>query len=325
MGGPSHNTFHAEKVALLSTLAPLFPDVCETDAQLRAIEAAYPHQHQWLQRHFSAMQRIYLPLWRSLGPAYVASLSQSIGGDPVPLVAQVEIWPETWTGHQEALHQLLEESRLREGWRNYTHLVKLEHSHTDGRQQLGKAEQELRQSSAPLREIPLYQSFMRTSCQQIVVLPVDQWRVMQTHDLEANKQYRPQDVNAAVVDRLAYRVAQVFNAPPFVDVALLEDSPGWCAPVVWSTNPGQLTNPINCHGMRDRVESVEEHDAVPMLPVHEGREWRYEGFFGLLRVTTEDEADWMVAVLAPMHFVRSLAHSVHWYGGHVQFNRKTVS
>ena len=176
--------------------------------------------------------------------------------------------------------------------------------------------------------MPLYLSSIRASCQQLVCLPVDQWQVLHTHSAHANTDadadadadqttaqvYRPHTVHTPTVDRLAQRLALVFNAPPCVDVALLQENPGWQEPVIWDTDAGTLTNPNSCHGMRDRWEHGWQGEVVPLPDDAVRPEWRYEGFYGQLRVTLEDSTPWLVTVLAPLHFVRHLVKSAQWYG-----------
>lgn len=105
----------------------------------------------------------------------------------------------------------------------------------------------------------------------------------------------------------------MFNAPPFVDAELLRESCGWSEPVVWAISTGSLTEPTNSHGMRDRCAHGWRGDFQPMADDAVAPHWRYEGFFGRLCVTREHGEDWTVAVLAPLHFVRRMAHSVEWY------------
>ena len=76
---------------------------------------------------------------------------------------------------------------------------------------------------------------------------------------------------------------------------------------------GQLIGHINSHGMHDLCEHGWQGQFKPLPADAVHPEWRYEGFYGLLRVTPEDGADWLVAVLAPLHFVCRLAYSVAWY------------
>lgn len=82
---------------------------------------------------------------------------------------------------------------------------------------------------------------------------------------------------------------------------------------MWSTNAGQLTGEIDCHGMRDRCEHGWKGDTQPLPQDAVAPNWRFEGFCGHLRVTLESGDDWVVTVLALVHFVRRLAYSVQWY------------
>lgn len=302
-----------DKAEWLQSLAPLFPDVSDTEARLQALESTLPAESQWQHRHFEAAQTLWMPLWSALAPAYVTALSRSIGSDAGPLAVQVEHWPATVADHQQALHQLLSESRLRQGWREYALWLGEVYYRNNDQQQKIQKEQAFRQTSLPLCDIPLYQSSMRVSCQQLVCLPVDQWQALRQPTTAHASGYCPHNVHAPTVNRLATRVAQVFNSPPLVDVHLLQNNPGWDEPVVWNTNSGQLTGHINSHGMHDRCEHGWQGGYTPLPAEAAYPEWRYEGFYGLLRVTLEDGTDWMVAVLAPLHFVRRLAYSVDWY------------
>lgn len=267
-----------DKATWLRTLAPLFPDVSDTEARLQALQTLYPADHQWHPRHFVAAQTIYLQLWQALAPAYVATLAQSFGDDATLFAVRVAHWPETVAEHQQALQRLLAESHLRDGWHHYARWFDEVHCRLNDPQQKQAAEQAFRQTSVPLREIPLYQSFIRASCQQLACLPVAQWHALHQGAPTSPTGYSPQDVDAAMVDRLATRVAQVFHAPPLVDVALLQDNPGWHDPVVWPTNAGQLIGNIDCHGMLDRCELGWRGQTAPLPPDAAYPEWRYEGF-----------------------------------------------
>ena len=70
--------------------------------------------------------------------------------------------------------------------------------------------------------------------------------------------------------------------------------------MVWNTLSGQLIGHINSHGMHDLCEHGWQGQFKPLPAYAVHPEWRYEGFYGLLRVTLEDGADWLVAVLAPL-------------------------
>ncbi|HRK37432.1 MAG TPA: hypothetical protein PK347_03515 [Burkholderiaceae bacterium] len=314
----------SNKAAFLQSIAPLFPNMGSTAAHLQALEARFPddadwhpgHAKPWLQRYFVAAETLYLPIWSALAPVYAAALAQSVGPDHAPLAVQVEHWPATLAGQQQALHRLLHTSRLRQAWRAYMQCFGAAQPDPAAKE---RAQQLARESSAPLREVPLHLSSIRASCQQLVCLPVDQWQALHTQsaDADADKAttqvYRPHTVHTPTVDRLAQRVAQVFNAPPCVDVALLQETPGWQEPVIWDTDAGTLTNPNSCHGMRDRWEHGWQGEVVPLPSDAVHPEWRYEGFYGQLRVTLEDGTPWLVTVLAPLHFVRHLANSAQWY------------
>lgn len=305
-----------DKSALLRALAPLFPDVSDTERRLQALAADFRDHtggggegEDWQRLHYLAAEAIYLPLWRALAPAYVAALSTPCGDDSEHLQVEVETWPDTVEEHQQHLKALLEQSRLCQAWRDYARFFDADHASASDAEEQDAAEQRFRRSNAPLREIPLYQSSMRVSCQQLVCLPVAQWQAL--HD--PSLQYEPASVDAQVVVQLATRIAQVFNAPPFVDADLLRESCGWSEPVVWAASPGQLTEPTNSHGIRDRCAHGWRGDFQPMADDAVAPHWRYEGFFGRLRVTRENGEDWTVAVLAPLHFVQRMAHSVEWY------------
>ncbi len=303
-----------DRAAFLRSMAPLFPGVSETEARLQAIEADSRADESgdpqaWQRRHYLAAEQIYLPLWTALAPAYVEALASAWGDGAGRLVVQPEVWPSAVAKHQEHLHALLEHSRLRQAWRDYARWFGADKPRSGGGAKEAEAKQVFLQSCTPLREIPLYQSSLRVSCQQLVCLPVPQWQALQN----ASVPYRPDLVDAAVVERLATRVAQVFNAPPVVDADLLLGHVGWVAPMVWTTSTANLTVPTNSHGMRDRWEHGWRGDVQPLPADAVAPHWRYEGFYGQLRVTLENGEDWIVGVLAPLHFVRRLAHSVEWY------------
>lgn len=300
-----------DKAQFLRRLAPLFPDVHDTEARLQAIEAALPGDEHWMLRHMRAVEGIYFPLWQAMAPAYVATLAAPFGADAANLTVCVESWSATVAEQQQSLHFLLAQSRLRQSWRDYAHWFVDDYCKTNDQAAKAAAEQVFRQSSAPLREIPLYMGYMRLSCQQLVCLPLHEWQAL--HD-EKQSFAPPQAVDTAVVERLATRVAQVFNSPPLVDVELLRDGQAWDEPVVWTTNAGQLTGGMDCHGMRDRWEHGWRGEEQPLPPDAPAPHWRYEGFCGHLRVTLESGQEWVVSVLAPAHFVRRLAYSVEWYG-----------
>lgn len=77
--------------------------------------------------------------------------------------------------------------------------------------------------------------------------------------------------------------------------------------IVWSTSPGNLTGSIDNHGMTDRL--LDDYGRPRPANYHgEGNTptWRFDDFFGQLRVTLENGEDWYVTVQAPSHFVGAL-------------------
>lgn len=299
-----------DKAAFLRSLAPLFPDVSDTEARLQAIERDLPEREDHRQRHFRAAEEIYFPLWQVLGPAYAATLATPFGSDAARLQVHVEDWPTTLEMQQSRLHGLLEQSRLRQAWRDYAGLLDLAYYRATNRAQQDADQAACRSSYKPLREVPLYMGLMRMACQQLVCLPKAQWQALSNPSLP----YLPQQVDETTVERLATRVARVFNTPPLVNVDLLKECGGWDGPVVWTVSSDNLTQPMSGHGMRDCCE-VEgwRGDTQPMPADAVAPHWRYEGFYGQLRVTLENGDDWIVAVLAPIHFLRRLSYSVEWF------------
>lgn len=300
-----------DKAAFLRAMAPLFPDLQEAAVRLHALEHASPGNDDWevmFARQFEAGEHILLPLWKHMGPVYAAALSAPFDGDPGSLMTVVEDWPDTLEAQQKSLHQLLGESKLRQAWRGYCGWISPQRAfYTDGqRRVLAEIEREMRDANAPLREIPLYHAIYRSSCQQLVCMPVAMW-----NSLYANQPYEPQLIDQHTVDRLSRRVAQVFNAPPVTDESLRTLPPSWREAIVWGQSAEGLTTHINSHGMCDRVEDVEGRPAgVPVKPeLTTFPQWRYVGFGGQIRVTLESGEDWYVTVLAPLHFLRHLVRS----------------
>lgn len=298
-----------QKVALLRSIAPLFPDVSDTEARLQAIQAELPEREDWQHRGFRVAEEISLPLWKALAPAYAATLAAPLGQDSAHLATSIEHWPATVAEQQVALQQLLEGSQLRQGWRDYARWFGDVYSHTNDTAQKEVAEKTCRVSYAPLREVPLYMRSMRVSCQQLVCLPLAQWKAMQ----EPGEGYQPAQVDQATVERLATRVAQVFNAPPLVDMEILQDGFSWDDPVVWTTSSATLTVPMSGHGMRDRWEDGWRGDCRPLPADAIAPHWRYEGFMGQIQVRLENGEEWVVTVLAPLHFVTRIALYVEWF------------
>lgn len=271
-------------------MAPRFPAASVVERRLHALETQWPGPEHWQQRHFAAAERIYLALWQALAPVYAAALH-----------AEVLDWPRSVAAQQAALHCLLETSHLRQAWRSYSA------SQAAGRHALAEPTDEawhqaLRDSAIPMREIPLYQGFLRVSCQQMVCLPESVWQSLHG----PADAYRPQAVDAATVDRFAVRLARVFNRPAW---AVMDGEPSGfpSEPVVWPVHAPGLTTPMSGHGMRDR--QTQESSAGPTVHTQDlvAPEWRYEGFYGALRLVDASAMPWRLVVLAPLHFVRRLA------------------
>lgn len=303
-------SFDEEKSLFLKGMSPSFPDVSKTAVMLRAPEYALAGDEHWQKKYFRAAEEIYFPLWQALAPVYAAALARSVGADRGKLVTVVADWPSTLELQQQRLNSLLQEGKLRQAWRDYGMTYGEDFLRKNDHSQIKAARLIYEDCKEPMREVPLYQEMFRTSCQQLVCMPVVNWQSL----YEPSKTYDPQMIEPATVDRLATRIAHVFNAPPLVDVSLLRQSMSWNEPIVWDTNASALTKPINSHGMRDRWEAdgwlgeIEQPSADIVAP-----QWRYEGFYGQVRVTLESGEDWYVTILAPMHFVRHLAYYAEWF------------
>ena len=305
MGDPSYSRPDPQgKATLLRAIGRLFPDVSNTEALLRAIQVELPEGEDGQHRRFRVAEEIYLPLWKALAPVYAATLAAPLGQDSAHLATSIEHWPATVADQQVALQQLLEGSQLRQGWRDYARWFGDVYLHINDTSQKEAAEKACRASYAPLREVPLYMPSMRVSCQQLVCLPLAQWQAMQ----EPGAGYQPAQVDQATVERLATRVAQVFNAPPLVDMEILQDSFSWSEAVVWKTSSANLTVPMSGHGMRDRWEIGWRGDCQALPDDAVAQHWRYEGFFGQIGVMLESGEKWIVTVLAPLHFMARLAN-----------------
>lgn len=272
----------------------------EAESQLQAIEQEMPGAELWQQRHFAAAERIYLPLWSAMCSIYEKAFAATDSADSILSAVRTMRWPSSVEEHQLALGQLLQESQLRKAWRDYaTSMV----SPTNSPAQQEQLEQRVRDSAAPLREIPLYQGVMRISCQQLVCMPESIWQSLH----EPNAGYTPAAVDMAIVDSIAQRIARVFNTPWWSSSGSHE-SVDEAEAIVWRTNAQGLTAPINSHGIRDRWDSesrgigVKQSSTKIAFP-----HWRYEGFYGEFRLGLSHGEPWRVAVLAPLHFVRRLA------------------
>ena len=193
---------------------------------------------------------VMLPYWQKLVPVYAAALAYPFGDDTGQLQTRVEVCPVDMDAQQNSLLRLFEESKLRMAWRSLAEwYVTQQAYYTDGqRKALSKLEREHQEGSNPLAEIPLYQSYLRASCHQLICMPVSQWDAM----FSQTAQYEPGQIDAKTIKRLAVRVARVFNAPPLADVEFLAQSPSWGEPIVWSIGQGGLTVSKSGHGMDDR-------------------------------------------------------------------------
>lgn len=299
---------HLEKEMLFKQIEPLFP---RFDSLLNKLP--YPEGHGWdefTQRNRTFHEKYMLPYWLSLAPAYAQALACSFGSDNVQLDTCIEDWSDTFKKQQTSLYQLLQTSKLRMAWRGYCQWTSTQQTlYTDGQRKIiAELDRELGASSAVLAEIPLYSGLMRTSCQQLICMPVAQWKNMYC----SGARYEPGQVDIQTVNRLAMRVAQIFNAPPLAPLEFLRDRTGWESPIVWPASPRLLTCSISLHGMRDRMEDEYgnrryDADKIPC------QDFRFEGFCGQIRVVLEDGTPWYVTILAPTHFLRELIRYPRFY------------
>ena len=290
---------NAELAALVQRLAPVFPRPGAAPRLNLQIEEDWTEREaqrrQW-------METFCLPYWQRLAPAYAAALAEPWGQDSGRLKVVVEDWPEDFDSQQQALTQLLVTSKLCQSWRSLTQWQLAQRTlYTDGMRRVSAAlEQEHRECSRPLAEIPLYWGFIRASCHQLICLPVAQHHAL--HNDSAC--YDPAAVDEATASRLAHRVARLFNAPPTLPSSEWAQTPSRNGSIIWATSPGNLTGSIDSHGMTDRL--LDDYGRPHPTNYHgEGNTptWRFDGFCGQLRVTLESGEDWYVTVLAPSHFV----------------------
>ncbi len=306
----------ATREAFLRQIAPYFPVVDDAERELRAIEAKHSAPEDWLTRHLVAAESLYLPYWHRLAAAYTAALELPGWGDDDTWRVEVEVWPESLQEQQRVLHDLLAVSKLRQAWRGDCAWSATQRTYiTDTQREVVAAlERHLRAENQPLREIPLYQGWMRVSCQQVVTMPADTWLAMQS----TTSHYQPERVDPARVERVATRLARAFNVPPLADFEHLNAGPAVDEPVVWRQSARGLTAAINCHGIRDRMDDQRglpggnSTSAAQSLPFPQ---WRYEGFVGQLRVHGLADVPWLVCVLAPLHFLRRLHYYRGWFNG----------
>lgn len=293
------NSHSLAKVALLTQMQSLFP----VGGQLSSMPERWDDAATVTRWDHQQHEMCMLPYWKGLACAYQQALAVSMGSDSKVLATQIEDWPESFAAQQKSLYELLETSKLRLAWRSYCAWNAVQKTpFTDGQQKvLAELEREEVEGSCPIVEIPLYHGCTRDSCQQLICMPVAAWHNMYSRE----GRYEPNQIDRMTVERLATRVAQVFNTPPLAPVELLKHSPSWSDAVMWPTSQRGLTCPINSHGMTDRVSDEygrPKNASAPML----FPEWRYRGFGGQIRVTLEDGTPWYVTVLAPAHFVRRL-------------------
>lgn len=292
-----------DKVALLNKVAPLFPRGELPDCTESLYDDAF------LKWERDIYEQAILPYWVSLAPAYKATLAIPFGQDTSALMVEIEHWPADFHAQQADLYKLMHVSQLRESWRNLCQWTdKQSYPYSDDqRAQLLKLEHDFSNGNRTIKEIPLYQGFIRASCQQLICMPTSTWEAMMNDGC-----YEPGNVDTDTVERLATRVAQVFNTPPLAPLSLMTDSPSWLDPVVWASGQRQLTAAINQHGMRDRLEDeyghLRESTSNHLFP-----EWRFDGFYGRLRVVLENGDEWTSIVLAPRHFVRRLMFYPEWH------------
>jgi hypothetical protein len=223
-----------------------------------------------------------LDYWRQLAPVYLAAFNEAHAGDGFKVTATVDAWPQTEAEHQAALRALLTTGKLRQAWRVQRS------SRPAVREEWEALEAVHREGSRPLAEIPLYSGMIRCACQQLVCLPLEQWRALDDPAVP----YRPETVASAIVAALAARIARAFNAPP-QDAERARECCGVDGdPIVWSTSLRGFTEPIDGHGMAVTDDGpLGEH---------------FGGYYGCLRITLGEGEEWRMAVLAPNHFIDRL-------------------
>lgn len=258
---------------------------------------------KWEQRRRLVLEKVLLPFWQGMAPVYADILADNSADDGLTLTVSVEDWPISFDAQQHALAELMDTSKLRQAWRSFAYWMTDQKSAiTEGQMVVRAAlEKEFRDSAQPMREVPRYWQYLRTSAQQVICMPVRQWDTM----FSEGEPYEPLSVNNDIVEKLATRIARALNEPmpPRNDTL---DAPNRL--VVWNTNPGALLGRADSHGMDDRLFDnylrpiKHEHDQIPS--------WRFNGFCGQLRVTGIGDEPWYVTVLAPDHFVGELVEMV---------------
>ena len=313
---PTSPPFSPDKAALLEKIAPLFPYAEDTGKEHFDLDTRDPAE--LARREHARYERLMLPYWQALAPAYAAALAQPFGNDGSVLKTSVGYWPDTAANQQALLHELLTTSQLRRSWQQHCRFEQQrlanygsdpgDEQHQSSAVKQQTLEAAMHAGDAPLKEIPLYHGWLRVSCQQLVCLPKAQWQALSND----GAQYNPSQINAQTVERLATRIAQVFNRPPLLHAEQLQNGPSCQDATVWQCSQHMLTlTTVSQHGMRDRLVCEKdwpaEDAATISLP-----EWRYMGFCGQIDVTLEDGASWVVCVLAPIHFVRHLMRFPYW-------------
>lgn len=292
---------HEAMQQLVADFGPLFP---RHEGEKPKLPSDY---EGWVE--FEATRRdqyvnAMLPYWQKLVPVFATALAYPFGDDTGRLQTSVEFCPADMDAQQNALLRLFEQSKLRMAWRSLAQwYVTPKGYYTDGqRKALAELERAHREGSNPLAEIPMYQSFMRVSCHQLICMPVAQWEAM----FSQTAQYEPGQIDAKTIQRLAVRVARVFNTPPLADIEFLAQSYSWGDPTVWRVSEGSLTEGKSCHGMADR--HFDEYGRPRSPDANDKRTWRFDGFCAQIRVILEDGTPWYVAVLAPAHFLHHLMY-----------------
>lgn len=242
---------------------------------------------------------VLLPYWQRLAWVYGLALAMPEGDDAHWLPVAIDDWPNDMPAQQQALQALLADGPLRAAHRCTQDELAAPQGRTgDAVARLDALYAAERAAARPLAEIPLYAGYLRLSCQQLVCLP----QTAQQALADPRVPYAPEAVDSAVVERLARRIARVFNAPPLQAPADLAQTPCRETPIVWRTSLAGLCERRNSHGMADRWCD----EAGQLRPPADLPEWRFDGFCGRLRVTLENGENWVVTVLAPGHFVAAL-------------------
>lgn len=238
--------------------------------------------------------------WLDMAPVYAAILGAegNVQDDGLSLSASIADWPDSFAAQQAALLRLLDTSPLRWAWRQLADWMCNNPDWPADKERTAALQAAFADSAKPLREIPLYQGYLRNSCQQIVCLPESQWQAL----FDPARDYRPQAVDEAIVQALALRIARVLNEPCRATDAA---TPPWCE--VWGTNPRSLVVARDMHGMTDRC--FDEYLRLIDHPPGQTPSWRFLGHYGHLRVDGAEGIGgepWHVVILAPQHFLVAL-------------------